>query len=184
MEPASTRIKQEAADLAGRVGQANADHTPPKTRRVDCVEELYCKQGVPASALASASASAARAATAAAAARKKPVVPASTPIKRAAADLAVCVGHANADRTPPTKRSCVEELYCKQVRILEARLGELLPRLSLEQLSTAAVQAQLEDYMQKPRGRFELFRKDISRVWRSFFLERSLAASRAVPDLD
>lgn len=73
-----------------------------------------------------------------------------------------------------------EELYLRQVAVLEKRLGELLPLLPREQLTTPFVQMKLEEYMQKPRGRLDKFKMEFARIWRSYL---ELSASN-VPDLD
>jgi len=73
-----------------------------------------------------------------------------------------------------------EELYLRQVAVLEKRLGELLPLLPPEQLTTPFVQMKLEEYMQKPYGRLDKFRMEFARIWRSY-LERTASD---IPDLD
>jgi len=69
-----------------------------------------------------------------------------------------------------------EEVYFKQVRVLENRLRVLLPRLDKEDLSTSFVQEKLEEFMQKPHGRLDKFKLDIARIWRSY-LEETPAVS-------
>lgn len=74
-----------------------------------------------------------------------------------------------------------EEVYLRQVRVLEKRLQELLPRLPREQLATTYVQSKLEEHMQLGSGRLSKFRMDIFRVWRAY-LEVTQASD--VQDVD
>lgn len=73
-----------------------------------------------------------------------------------------------------------EDLYFRQVLVLEKRMGELLPSLPVEMLATPYVQAKLEDLMQKPHGRFDKFKTDIARIWRCYLESRDAQ----IPDLD
>lgn len=52
--------------------------------------------------------------------------------------------------------------------VLEKKLQDLLPTLPFKELSTSFVQAQLEDVMRRPRGKFDKFRDVIERVWRRY----------------
>jgi len=73
-----------------------------------------------------------------------------------------------------------EDLYFRQVTVLDKKLQELLPTLPEDTLNTAFVQKKLEEYMRKPFGRLDKFKLDIARIWRNF-VERSRAD---VLDLD
>lgn len=89
---------------------------------------------------------------------------------------------AKAPEIAPGKAPTSEELYCQQMEVLEKRLSKLLPGLPRERLSTEYVQTKLEESMSKPHGRFDQFKLQIGRVWRSFL--ESTKASYEVPDVD
>lgn len=72
-----------------------------------------------------------------------------------------------------------EDLYFRQVTVLEKRLNELLPTLPRELIDTPFAQRKLEEYMRKPYGRLDKFKMDIARIWRAFVERR-----HDVPDLD
>lgn len=76
-----------------------------------------------------------------------------------------------------------EEIYFKQVRVLETRLKDLLPRLKREDLSTSFVQARLEEFMKKPYGRLDKFKLEIARVWRSYLEDNPAISHPRFEDL-
>lgn len=61
-----------------------------------------------------------------------------------------------------------EELHVKRVRLIEQRLGELLPTLPIDKLDTPFVQSQLEKCMKQAPGRLQEYRFDIARIWRGY----------------
>eukprot|EP00927_Polykrikos_kofoidii_P041694 TRINITY_DN35535_c0_g1_i1.p1 TRINITY_DN35535_c0_g1~~TRINITY_DN35535_c0_g1_i1.p1 ORF type:complete len:401 (+),score=55.46 TRINITY_DN35535_c0_g1_i1:139-1341(+) len=71
----------------------------------------------------------------------------------------------NVMTSPPSPE---DDLFCKQMQVLENRIAKLLPSLSEDQFSTDYIQERLEEIMQKPKGRLDPFKTDIGRIWQSW----------------
>lgn len=97
----------------------------------------------------------------------KPAVPAAT-AQLAAPPAAPPAAAKPASPTKPVSSVEAEEIYVRQVQVLEKKLASLLPTIPRNELSTDYVQARLEESMQKPPGRLDKFKKDIARVWRRY----------------